>query len=669
MPYAVANVKDRGIVTSPEVAVDQLDIALRLLQKPRLRCLGEVQEVPVDVQDEARRIAWRAIEIPTGGLGNIEALLGTRDRDEGEPPLLFHALEGVHLLRREDALTHAAEKDVWKLQALRRMDRHQLHPVVAIRDIHIAQHRDTLQVRLEIRLLAGARLKGEHRLLKLREIIKPVLGSFRTQQLLISGFMQDARQHLGNRPLRIARRIFLDERDEFPCLCAPEDLMLQVLHEGVIQCASVLLRILLEELHATHTEIPLRDIRDAPEAEIILIDDHPKIAQRILDLHAPEKLYTGVDRVRNLRAEKHLLDRPRNIVRPVHDRHFVISYAHLMQGLDVFHHPLGFLRTVLREMTDDRYAIWKHRDQILLDPLPVFPDQSIGHPEDLRRRTVILHHHDRLCARMMLVEIQEILHVRTAPGVDGLVRIAHDEEVMVVGAQHFHEPVLQRVDVLELVDLDVHEPLLPLLRDVRMLLEDVETQDDEIVVINRKGLPLLVEIAVKEDVVHLGRLEILLVQLVDRQRDHVEEVARLRETLPHLEHIPRACKGLIPERQPPLLIDDLQHLIDVTVVEHHEALRIADRMTVLLKDVHTEAMEGADIARIVIARQLMDPLPHLIRRLIREGHTKNVPRQHPELRHEIRETMRQRPRLPGPRPRDHPHEALRRRHRLQLRLV
>ena len=549
------------------------------------------------------------------------------------------------------------------------MDRHELHAVVAVRDIHIAEHRDALQVRLEIRLLAGARLEGEHRLLELREIIETVLRALRAQQLLVAGLMQDARQHLGDRPLCIARRIFLDERDEFPRLRAPEDLMLQVFYEGVIQCASVLLRVLLEELHTAHTEIPLRDIRDASEAEIILIDDHPQIAQRILDLHTPEKLHARVDRIWNLRAEKHLFDRPRDIVRPVHDRHFVISDAHLMQGLDVFHHPLGFLRAVLREMTDDRYAIGKHREQLLLDPLPVLPDQSIGHPEDLRRRTVILHHHDRLRARMMLVEVQQILHVRTAPGVDGLVRIAHDEEVMVVGAQHLHEPVLQRIDVLELVDLDVHEPLLPLLRDVRMLLEDVETQNDEIVVVDRKGFPLLVEIAVKEDVIHLGRLEILLMQLIDRERDHVEEVARLRETLSHLKHISCTREGLIPEREPPLLIDDLQHLIDVAVIEHHKALRIADRMAVLLQDVHTETMEGADIARVVITRQLMDPLPHLVGCLVREGHTEDVPRQHPELRHEIRETMRQRPRLPGSRPRDHTHEALRRRHRLKLRFI
>ena len=158
-------------------------------------------------------------------------------------------------------------------------------------------------------------------------------------------------------------------------------------------------------------------------------------------------------------------------------------------------------------------------------------------------------------------------------------------------------------------------------------------------------------------------------QLIDRERDHVKEVARLRETLSHLKHIPCAREGLIPEREPPLLIDDLQHLIDVAVIEHHEALRIADRMAVLLQDVHTETMEGADIARIIIARQLMDPLPHLVGRLVREGHTEDVSRQHPELRHEICETMRQRPRLPGPRPRDHTHEALRRRHRLQLRFI
>ena len=43
-----------------------------------------------------------------------------------------------------------------------------------------------------------------------------------------------------------------------------------------------------------------------------------------------------------------------------------------------------------------------------------------------------------------------------------------------IAAQHLHQLILQRVDILKLVDHDVFEPLLPLEPDVLVLLENVE---------------------------------------------------------------------------------------------------------------------------------------------------------------------------------------------------
>ena len=80
-------------------------------------------------------------------------------------------------------------------------------------------------------------------------------------------------------------------------------------------------------------------------------------------------------------------------------------------------------------------------------------------------------------------------------------------------------------------------------------------------------------------------------------------------------------------------------------------------------------MEGVDIAGVVVAGQIVDALAHLVRGLVGERHAQQISRQNAQLRHQIREPARQRPRLAGARARDHAHEALGRRDRLPLRRV
>ena len=64
-----------------------------------------------------------------------------------------------------------------------------------------------------------------------------------------------------------------------------------------------------------------------------------------------------------------------------------------------------------------------------------------------------------------------------------------------VTAQNLHQLVLKLVDILELVDHDVLQPLLPLEPNVRMLLENIQGELDQVVIIQRKALLFLIEIA------------------------------------------------------------------------------------------------------------------------------------------------------------------------------
>ena len=83
-----------------------------------------------------------------------------------------------------------------------------------------------------------------------------------------------------------------------------------------------------------------------------------------------------------------------------------------------------------------------------------------------------------MAARELLFKVQQVFDARPAPGIDGLIRVADDEQVLMVSAQHLHQPVLQLVDVLKFVDHDVFQPLLPLQADGVVLLKDIERKLD-----------------------------------------------------------------------------------------------------------------------------------------------------------------------------------------------
>ena len=70
-----------------------------------------------------------------------------------------------------------------------------------------------------------------------------------------------------------------------------------------------------------------------------------------------------------------------------------------------------------------------------------------------------------------------------------------------IAAERLHELVLQPVDVLELIDHDVGQALLPFLPDVRILPEDIEAELDEVVIVEAEAFLLLVEVAVENDLV------------------------------------------------------------------------------------------------------------------------------------------------------------------------
>ena len=353
----------------------------------------------------------------------------------------------------------------------------------------------------------------------------------------------------------------------------------------------------------------------------------------------------------------------------VEHRHVAVRHALAVQRKGALGDPRGLVVRALG-MAPHRGAVNRaHGRQPLRHALAVLLDQRVRDSHHARRRPVVFQHHDGARAGEPLVEVQQVAHVSPAPGVDGLVGVAHHEQVLVVAGQHLHELVLQAVDVLELVHHDVLEPLLPFEQDVGVLLEQVQHEHDEVVVVQPEALLLLVEVAVEDDVARVRRVEVLLPQAFERHSQHVAVVSRALFQLHDLDHVARLRERHVPQGEPALLVDNLQHGIDVGVVQHEKALRVLQRVAVLLQHRHAEAVERVDVAGVVVARETPDAAAHLAGRLVRERGAQDVAGHDAQLVHQVGEAVRERPRLARAGPGDHAHVPLGSRDGLALRRV
>ena len=238
-----------------------------------------------------------------------------------------------------------------------------------------------------------------------------------------------------------------------------------------------------------------------------------------------------------------------------------------------------------------------------------------------------------------------------------------------VGAQHLHQAVLQIIDILIFVDHDVFQPLLPLETDLGVDAEQMQYIIDQIIVVKTETFFLLIKIAPENDVVRFYGVEIFLAQPGQGQGNHVLVVGRIFEHLADFDHIPRFGEGHVMQRQSAFLIDDLQHRVDVGVVQHQKTFRVLQRMAVFLQNGHAKTVKRTDVARVAVAGETADALLHLVGGFVGERDAQDMGRQDAHLVDEIGKPAGQRPGLARSRPRDHADIPFRSRDSLPLRRV
>ena len=342
---------------------------------------------------------------------------------------------------------------------------------------------------------------------------------------------------------------------------------------------------------------------------------------------------------------------------PVEHRHLGIGLAAIVHGPHLGRHPVRLQLAGLGVEIEGLSGIGADGSQFLFQPLPVLVDEGVGRRQDLGHGTVVGVQVDGLHIFVAGVEFQNEFHIRAAPGVDGLVRVAHHEEIFVIPGEDICQGILVLVDVLKLVHHDVFEPCLPLLPGVPVMLQNVESEVNEIVKIQTVALALFIKIAVHDLVLQGSRLVGQVHQPVQIGINEGLDVSPA--ALAPADVVHRLLDGHIPGGDAQILEDSAEHGLLVLLVQDDEGGGIADDVAVLFQKAHAEAVEGGDAAQILVGQNLSDSLFHLRGGLVGKGDAEDIGGGNAQLFHEVHVPGRQGLGLAGARTRHHTDEALR----------
>ncbi len=257
--------------------------------------------------------------------------------------------------------------------------------------------------------------------------------------------------------------------------------------------------------------------------------------------------------------------------------------------------------------------------QGLAEPPLVVGDQVGGGCEDVSGRPVIAFQPHHGGAGKVVLEAQDVVHLRPAPAVDRLVVVSDAGEVGAFLRQQAKPEILRDVGILVLVHQHVAEALVIGLEHVRVVAEQAQ--------------------AFQQQIAEIGGVERLQPFLVGRvERDALTEGEGRGLALGHLVGMEPAVLPVVDHagelaRRPALLVDVAvrrDHLLEkahlVVHAEDGEVAREVDEFGVAAQDARGNGVEGAEPGHPLgdAADEGGDTLLHLAGGLVGEGHRQDL---------------------------------------------
>ncbi len=248
--------------------------------------------------------------------------------------------------------------------------------------------------------------------------------------------------------------------------------------------------------------------------------------------------------------------------------------------------------------------------------MDVVVDELVGRLEDAPRGTVVLLQLHHLEAREVLLQALQVLRPRAAPGVDGLVVVAHCREHPHLAHQGAHQFVLGAVGILVFVHQQMADTVLPVAAHLVTGLEQHHGVQDEVVEIHA-----------------VVGLQTALVFLVHPGDGDLHVVLRAVEGLVGQDQVVLPGGDLRPRDirvQVQALAQDLpDQVVAVGGIEDGEAGLQAHVAVFAAQDVEAQVVEGGHGQALAFAflQQTAGALAHLAGRLVGEGDGHDVARR------------------------------------------
>ena len=257
---------------------------------------------------------------------------------------------------------------------------------------------------------------------------------------------------------------------------------------GLEERATVVARQLLNLLDRSGADTAARRIDDALDAHLVgRVHDHLEICHNVADLGTVEESRAAHDLVGHARAQEHIFENARLGVGAVEHGDVVVTRALGVQLLDLASNPAALVALIARLEGLDLLTIALGRKQALVLALRVVTHHGVGGAQDMARRAIVLLQLDGLAVFKVLLKVQDIGDVGATPAINGLVVVAHDHEVLVLGGQQVGDLVLDVVGVLILVDANVAEALLVLVEHLGAGAQQLERAHEQVVEVHRVG--------------------------------------------------------------------------------------------------------------------------------------------------------------------------------------
>ena len=141
-------------------------------------------------------------------------------------------------------------------------------------------------------------------------------------------------------------------------------------------------------------------------------------------------------------------------------------------------HVFGFVFFAAAGNHFYRIAFPKLRPQGFGKQLGIVGDYLVGHAQDAAGRAVVLFEFDHFNLRVILLQQAQVFHIGAAPGVDGLVVVAHGGKHAFQAGKLAQQAVLAGVGVLAFVHQQIAQPPLPFEPQIAVLLQQQHRQTD-----------------------------------------------------------------------------------------------------------------------------------------------------------------------------------------------